>query len=158
MQTTLPALKMAVRTRQGAVLTGTIFHSDGGGQYYDSDFLDHTQELKLYNSMCEYAWENGKAERINGVIKNNYLIHRDISTFKDLQREVDRAVYLYNHEKPHIALNRLSPINYEKMYISRGKISDGEKSTTEWKSCSRRTINSPTDCREISSGLNITQE
>ena len=24
------------------------------------------------NSMCEYDWENGKAERVNGVIKNNH--------------------------------------------------------------------------------------
>ena len=64
--------------------------------------------------MCEYAWENGKAERINGVIKNNYLEHRHITTFKQLVREVDRSVQLYNHEKPHIMLKRKSPIQFEK--------------------------------------------
>ena len=37
-QTALPALRMGVQARNGSDLTGTIFHSDGGGQYYDMDF------------------------------------------------------------------------------------------------------------------------
>ncbi len=46
-----------------------IFHSDGGGQYYDKEFLKLTKHCAIQNSMCEYPWENGKAERINGVKK-----------------------------------------------------------------------------------------
>ena len=63
--------------------------------------------------MCEYAWENGKAERINGVIKNNYLKHRSIKSFAQLVKEVDRSVSLYNSDKPHKALQRKSPVTYE---------------------------------------------
>ena len=51
---------------------------------------------------------------INGVIKNNYLIHRKINNLVDLEKEVDRSVKLYNQEKPHIGLQRKSPIVYEK--------------------------------------------
>jgi len=58
--------------------------------------------------MCEYPWENGKVERLNGVIKNNYLIHRDIKNFEELKKEVDRTVLLYNREKPHIELNSVT--------------------------------------------------
>lgn len=112
-QTTLPALRMALKLRVGLDLTGLIIHSDGGGQYYEKDFLQLTGKNNLENSMCEYAWENGKAERINGVIKNNYLIHRSIKTFEDLQKEVDRSVQLYNFEKPHIGLQRKTPVNFE---------------------------------------------
>jgi len=112
-QTTLPALRMALKLRDGLDLTGLIIHSDGGGQYYEKDFLQLTGKYNLVNSMCEYAWENGKAERINGVIKNNYLIHRIIKTFEDLQKEVDRSVQLYNFEKPHIGLHRKTPVNFE---------------------------------------------
>lgn len=64
--------------------------------------------------MCEFAWENGKAERINGVIKNNYLKHRKINNYSDLTKEVDRSVRLYNEDKPHIELQRRSPITFEK--------------------------------------------
>ena len=112
-QTTLSALRMALKLREGLDLTGLIFHSDGGGQYYEKDFLQLTGKYSLVNSMCEYAWENGKAERINGVIKNNYLIHRIIKSFEDLQKEVDRSVQLYNFEKPHIGLQRKTPVNFE---------------------------------------------
>lgn len=111
--TTLPALKMALKIRKGQDLRGLIFHSDGGGQYYAQAFLKITQKLGIVNSMCKHAYENGKAERINGVIKNNYLMHWEINNFEQLIRKVDRAVLMYNHEKPHIKLDRNSPIEFE---------------------------------------------
>lgn len=118
-QTTLPALQKAIKSRIDLKLSihALIFHSDGGGQYYDKDFLELTKKHKIINSMCQYPWENGKAERINGVIKNNYLIHRFINSFEQLQIEVDRSVLLYNTEKPHIELLRKSPIQFEKEYL-----------------------------------------
>lgn len=131
-QTSLPALEMAIKARKGLNLKGLIFHSDGGGQYYDKEFLRMTHDMGFDNSMCEHPWDNGKAERINGVIKNNYLMHRNIESFIELQREVDRSVRLYNEEKPHIGLKRLSPIKFENMYISIGKTPNGEKSTMEY--------------------------
>lgn len=116
-QTTLPALLMAIKTRKNEILEGVIFHSDGGGQYYDKEFLKLTGKYKMKNSMCEYAWENGKAERVNGVIKNNYLKHYRINSFEQLVKSVDQAVTLYNSEKPHKALKYMSPIEFEKSRI-----------------------------------------
>lgn len=113
-QTTLPALLMAIKTRNKEDIEGLVFHSDGGGQYYAKTFLELTSKHKFNNSMCEYAWENGKAERVNGVIKNNYLIHRNIKNLGELVKEVDRSVSLYNSEKPHIKLKRKPPITFEK--------------------------------------------
>jgi len=118
-QTTLPALQKAIKSRidLNVNLDALIFHSDGGGQYYDKDFLLLTKKHKIISSMCQYPWENGKAERINGVIKNNYLIHRFINSFEQLQTEVDRSVLLYNNEKPHCKLQRKSPNQFEKDYL-----------------------------------------
>jgi putative transposase len=118
-QTTLPALQKAIKSRIDLKTNNhaLIFHSDGGGQYYDKDFLELTKKYKIKNSMCQYPWENGKAERINGIIKNNYLIHRIIDSFEPLQKEVDRSVLLYNTEKPHIKLQRKSPIQFENEYL-----------------------------------------
>lgn len=122
-QTTLPALKMAInlRSRNKQSIMGCIFHSDGGGQYYDKEFLKLTEKYKFVNSMCEYAWENGKAERINGVIKNNYLKNREIQDFETLSKCVDHSVNLYNNKKPHINLKRRTPIEYENIYICNGQ-------------------------------------
>lgn len=72
---------MALKRRKHYIPEDMIFHSDGGGQYYDKAFLKLTEAYKMSNSMCAYAYENGKAERINGVIKNNYLVHRNIKSF-----------------------------------------------------------------------------
>jgi len=134
-QTTIPSLNMAIKQRKQQQLSvdGLIFHSDGGGQYYAKSFLRMTNQEGIKNSMCEYPWDNGKAERINGVIKNNYLIHRNIRSFIELKKEVDRSVNLYNQEKPHIGLKRKTPIQFEKAYICIGQQSDGEKSMTELK-------------------------
>jgi putative transposase len=114
-QTTIPALKMAIslRKREKRDESTLIIHSDGGGQYYSKDFRELTNAYNITNSMCEYAWENGKAERINGVIKNNYLRHRLINSFDTLKEEVDRSVYLYNNDKPHIKLHRKTPVAFE---------------------------------------------
>ena len=129
-QTTLPALQMAIkaRKRENTTISGLVFHSDGGGQYYDKAFLKLTRKEGIVNSMCEYPWENGKVERLNGVIKNNYLIHRNITSFEELKKEVDRTVLLYNNEKPHIELKRKSPVEFEKAYFCSNRKSNTNKS------------------------------
>ncbi len=129
--TSLAALKMAMKTRGKKKFDNLIFHSDGGGQYYDKNFLKLTGSLGIQNSMCKYPWENPYAERINGIIKNNYLKHRGIKTYEDLKKEVDRAVRLYNNDKPHKSLKRLTPVAFESCILALGKQSDGEKSATE---------------------------
>ena len=116
-QTTIPALQMAIKARGGKIQPGLIFHSDGGGQYYAKEFVAITTKYKLVNSMCEYPWENGKAERVNGTIKNNYLKHMNIMTFEDLIKNVDRAVSLYNEERPHKSLNYMTPLAFEKKQV-----------------------------------------
>lgn len=156
-QTTLKALQKALKNRQYEIPKGLIFHSDGGGQYYDKAFLSLTGKYEMQNSMCEYAWENGKAERINGVIKNNYLKHRKISSYEELVKEVDRSVQLYNESKPHIKLKRLTPNQFEKTYNCNGKQTDGEKSAMELK-YTPQGHNSPSGCGKQTSSSNIAQE
>lgn len=115
--TTIPAIKMVIKARGGNLQPGIIIHSDGGGQYYDKEFLTITNKYRLVNSMCEYPWENGKAERINGTIKNNYLKYYEIKTFEELSKYVDRAVSLYNEERPHKSLNYSTPLAFEKKLL-----------------------------------------
>lgn len=115
--TSLPALKGAIKMRKHLIRPGLIFHSDGGGQYYSKEFLKCTSNLKIINSMCEYAYENGMAERLNGVIKNNYLRQYTNNSYAQLLRNVDRAVLLYNTDKPHKALQYQSPKEFEKNWF-----------------------------------------
>lgn len=116
--TTLPALKQAIKTRKKTMKAGIIFHSDGGGQYYDKNFLLLTQKYQFKNSMCEFAYQNGKSERLNGIIKNNYLKFITIENLQDLVHQVDLAVKKYNTEKPHKGLKYLTPAEFENKHLS----------------------------------------
>jgi len=112
-ETTIPALTMAIIDRKPAY--GLIFHSDAGGQYYCKEFLRITEGNQIKNSMCEMAYENPYAERINGTIKNQYLKGYNPKDFESLKKMTKRAVYNYNYIKPHSSLNKLSPAAFEKL-------------------------------------------
>jgi putative transposase len=104
--TTIPAFKMAWGAMQGS--HKPILHSDGGGQYYSKKFLRLTND-KVINSMAESVYENAMAERINGVIKNEYLKPSNPQNFNDLERKLVIAVDKYNCTRPHRSLNFRSP-------------------------------------------------
>ena len=129
--TSLAAFTMALKTRKKDKMPGLIFHSDRGGQYYAKAFLKLTDEYAIQNSMCKYPWENPYAERINGVIKNNYLIHWEIKTYLGLLQSVDRAVELYNTDKPHKSLGRLTPVEFEKTIFAAEQPSSGSNVAQE---------------------------
>ena len=109
-QTTIPALKMAMKCLQPGQVP--IIHSDGGGQYYSKTFLSLT-EGKFVNSMGESAYENPHAERLNRTIKNSYLRHYGPTNFQQLKRLSLKAVKMYNESKPHDALKGLTPWQFE---------------------------------------------
>ena len=110
-QTTIPALNMALKLRGPA--QGLIFHSDGGGQYYCKKFLAITKSNLIENSMCESVYENAHAERINGTVKNDYLIYYAPQDYKQLVTLTDKAVKMYNFARPHSSLGNISPATYE---------------------------------------------
>lgn len=110
--TTLRAFKMAARTTGLKSGSGLIFHSDGGGQYYCKDFIKLTKAYGVTNSMGKTVYENPHAERINGTIKNNYLIPYQPRNFNELKKMMEKAINLYNHQKPHKALGKLSPVAF----------------------------------------------
>ena len=53
--------------------------------------------------------ENPIAERVNGIIKNEYLNCYQVSTLYVAKQLVDRVVEVYNTERPHMSLGNLTP-------------------------------------------------
>jgi transposase InsO family protein len=121
--TTLPAMRMALSTR--LVGLPLIFHSDGGGQYYCKDFIKLLCQYKIRSSMAETVYQNAHAERLNGLIKNDYLQYYAPADFKELQKQLVRAVKNYN-SKPHSELKRLSPLEFE---FKCGNVDKSQKNT-----------------------------
>ena len=113
--TTIPALRQLIRRLGNQNLEGAIFHSDGGGQYYCKEFKAITDKLKMRNSMTqEKVNENSHAERLNGVIKNDYLYPYGPNDRPALKKDLKKAVWMYNNEKPHSSLNNLTPVQFRK--------------------------------------------
>ena len=103
----LAALAQAVR-RQAA--TGCIHHSDRGSQYCSDAYQLALQAAGLRCSMtdgCDCC-QNALAERVNGILKDEFLFElpNDLAQARLL---VKQAVQLYNEERPHLALNYLTP-------------------------------------------------
>ncbi|MCU0391315.1 MAG: IS3 family transposase [Thermoflexibacter sp.] len=113
--TTLQALKNALKERKTySYENKLIHHSDRGSQYVYESYTDLLEKYNIQISMCKTVLENAHAERLNGIIKNEYLSHWNISSFQELEKALDRAVQLYNEERPHQELDFKTPNQYEK--------------------------------------------
>src|SRR5688572_8264025 len=119
-QANLRALRKAIRLRGNGPLKELIHHSDRGSQYIDKEYISCLDHHQITPSMCEFAWQNAYYERVNGIIKNEYLSCWKISDLTALRKTVATAVHLYNYERPHWKLpNKLAPAVFEK------QLSDG---------------------------------
>lgn len=112
--TTIPAVEVLVKERGKLNLEGAILHSDGGGQYYSNDYKQLTQQhLHMLNSMTqEKVYENSHAERLNGIIKNNYLYPYNPTNERSLKTLLERAIVMYNTDKPHSSLGKMTPVEF----------------------------------------------
>ena len=118
-QTTLVAFKMALeyrRIKQQDKLVDLIFHSDGGGQYSDKGFLAQLKKFGIKSSMAKNAYENPNAERLNGIIKNEYLLPWGVNSMAQLILKVPVAIKNYNNLRPHFALRFLTPAAFKEKH------------------------------------------
>jgi putative transposase len=107
---TSKALEMALEvcTEKPHQLT---HHSDRGLQYCCLEYVTLLKQNGIRISMTESGdpLENAVAERINGIIKNEYLIHHDITNLESAMALLQTIVNRYNQERPHQSINLLAP-------------------------------------------------
>jgi transposase InsO family protein len=110
----LRALNIALVNNDKSI-SGLVHHSDRGIQYCSYEYVKLLQDNNIKISMTENGdpLENAIAERINGIIKEEYLERFNITDFNHAKEALQRAVYLYNNERPHMSCNWLVP---EKVY------------------------------------------
>lgn len=106
---TLRALSQALE----AIGSGStpIHHSDRGSQYRSNQYLEALQAHGCTISMTEedHCAENAQAERLNGILKDEYLLDQ---TFRDTAaalRAARQAINLYNNDRSHMSLNYNTP-------------------------------------------------
>lgn len=107
-ESVIQALKMAVDDR--VYRHSLIHHSDRGLQYCAEPYQ---QQLKKNGIKCSMTdgydcYQNALAERINGILKNEFLLHIP-DNIKQLKTMVRQSVNIYNEKRPHLSLNMNTP-------------------------------------------------
>ena len=98
------ALSMALRQLPSG--HGAIHHSDRGCQYCCGDYIGMLQQAGVGISMTQenHCYENGQAERLNGILKQEYGLGDTFLGKREVPAAVAEAVWLYNEHRPHEAL------------------------------------------------------
>ena len=90
---------------------GLIHHSDRGCQYCSHEYVGRLKANGMAISMTEknHCAENALAERVNGILKQEYFLKQEFKTMAQARRAVAEAVDLYNTRRPHRSLGLLTP-------------------------------------------------
>jgi putative transposase len=117
------ALRMALRQLPvGARKAGRVHHSDRGVQYCCGEYVALAEGSGLVLSMTEenHCYENAQAERLNGILKQEYGLGEVLATKAEAVRLVRQAVALYNGHRPHAALRYAFPEQVHELGGGRG--------------------------------------
>ncbi len=86
-------------------------HSDRGMQYCSDKYVKLLESNNIGISMTENGdpLENAIAERVNGIIKEEYLNDYQINNIEEAKELLEAVVELYNNERPHMSIGNLTP-------------------------------------------------
>jgi len=115
MDGSMRALEMAVMNRKHKEQS-LIHHSDRGLQYCSNDYQNLLKQNRISSSMTEKydPYENAIAERINGILKQEFGIARKIKDYKVKKKLIKNAINIYNTKRPHFSNHMLTPIQMHK--------------------------------------------
>ncbi len=108
------ALKQLIRLRGKSEMNGLIHHTDAGSQYKSKLYKTTLAKCKIKMSISENCLQNGIAEQLNGILKNDYLEFEMIKNVKQLNRLLTKIKHLINNEKPVAELKYKTPMEFEK--------------------------------------------
>lgn len=106
----LRALEMAVSNRRYPQNT-LIHHSDRGVQYCSDIYQKVLAKYNITTSMTESydPYSNAVAERINGILKQEFLLERYNLPLEVMKEVVKDVVEIYNLQRPHYSCGYLTP-------------------------------------------------
>ena len=105
----LKALEMALKELPAGACP--IHHSDRGCQYCCHLYVERLQKADLGISMTQemHCYENALAERVNGILKQEYELDSTFRTKEQARVAFEQAVWLYNYRRPHMSLKYRFP-------------------------------------------------
>lgn len=119
-ESAVKALKMALRDNPNLNGENLIHHSDRGVQYCSKLYVKMLKSVGAKISMTHPGspHENSIAERVNGIIKNEWLYDMKLKNRETTNRKIKEIVNIYNKERPHQSLEYLTPSQvHEKVFL-----------------------------------------
>lgn len=106
----IQALKMAMKSLDGRSID-LVHHSDRGVQYCCDDYVTLLNENGIRISMTENGdpLENAIAERVNGILKDEWLYEIDAIDMQTAKSYVPKIINIYNTKRPHLSIDMLTP-------------------------------------------------
>ena len=107
---TIEALRMALKQLPKET-EGLIHHSDRGVQYCCGDYVKILKKNHVQISMTENGdpRENAIAERVNGILKDEWLNQMKLKSLEHAIAELKRIIMIYNNYRPHSSLDMKTP-------------------------------------------------
>ena len=107
----IAALQMAIKSRKGASPFILVHHSDRGIQYCSQDYTAMLNGDRIAISMTQTGspYENALAERINGIIKNEFYPRRIYHDHREAKKYITAIVRNYNEKRPHASVDYFTP-------------------------------------------------
>jgi transposase InsO family protein len=104
------ALRMALKQLPKHI-RDVYHHSDRGIQYCCQDYVKILNQHNFQISMTENGdpLENPIAERVNGILKDEWLNHINLMPKQDTEKQIRVIIAIYNTERPHASINMLAP-------------------------------------------------
>lgn len=104
------ALQMAYDNRSNGRHT-LVHHSDRGSQYCCKEYVELLGSGNIAISMTERGdpYENALAERMNGMIKEEFNLYSSNENFEQTYGRIVRSIKAYNEIRPHGSCNNLTP-------------------------------------------------
>lgn len=108
---TIQALELALSGLLPGLEYHLIHHSDRGVQYCHHKYVKLLQGKNIKISMTQNGdpLENAIAERVNGIIKEEYLQAYRVKNIKEAKQVLSFVVKLYNEERPHNSISNNVP-------------------------------------------------
>ena len=91
--------------------TGLIHHSDRGVQYCSHMYVNELKKRGIKISMTEenHCYENAVAERVNGILKDEFYLDQCFFSTLHAKRATKSAIKIYNNKRLHVSLGYKIP-------------------------------------------------
>ena len=92
-------------------IQGLIHHSDRGVQYCCKEYVELLKTNNIRISMTENddPYENALAERVNGILKDEWLDLEQFNSFEQAKECIGQVVKIYNEIRPHLSCGMKTP-------------------------------------------------